>query len=145
MSKPKYDGKYVEILKWSKFNPRGDSKFPSWFRCENTLFFSPAFIDLDAQEICVALFVMCQVSAKNGEPTQIKTSHIARHARADHAKVESALDKLEQEGFLRLVDPKAVSAGPAPSVRDPVTFDWMGWPGGVTSGTTAPLGVTMKL
>ena len=112
MSKPKYDGKYVEILKWSKFNPRGDSKFPSWFRCENTLFFSPAFIDLDAQEICVALFVMCQVSAKNGEPTQIKTSHIARHARADHAKVESALDKLEQEGFLRLVDPKAVSAGP---------------------------------
>lgn len=95
----KYDGVLLKIDNWEQYNPRGDSKYPSWWRCQNNFFFSPTFSELDPEEVCAVIFLMCEVSRKNGSSYRIKTSYMARSARVPQNKVTSALDKLRAEGF----------------------------------------------
>lgn len=58
--------KYVlTIINWELYNPRGDLKYPSWFRLNHDFFENPNFWDFSNDERLVWICLLCMVSKAN--------------------------------------------------------------------------------
>ena len=90
----------IKITNWEKFNPRGDSKRPSWFRCENDFFTSQSIYGLTASQKLVWLLCMCLASKKNGGAITVLVSYAASLTGASESEVFEAIEKLEQRQCL---------------------------------------------
>lgn len=91
---------YVEILSWKKYNGRNDVDRPSWFRCQNSIFFDEKFNDFSLEEIGVFVFLMSYASTNQ---TGVFRNHVARlagFARTSETVFREALSKLEREGVI---------------------------------------------
>ena len=55
----------IEILNWEKYNPRGDTRRPSWFRFENSLIDDPQFFRWSAEEFKALVYILSMASRKN--------------------------------------------------------------------------------
>lgn len=93
----------IEILNYEKFNPRGDSKKPSWFRFENNFFFSQSMFDLSNDARLVWIFIICYASQKNAGSIQIDSAYISHHAKVSEKQVEEAVKKLEEKQCLKVI------------------------------------------
>lgn len=112
----KYDGATVEVINWEKYNPRGDSKRPSWFRLENNLAIGPAFFGLDCEQKWLWIVILSLVSQKNGEAITWNTGFIQATTGIKPKKQEETLDVFEQ--FVRLRVSRDVTLRDSPATNE---------------------------
>ena len=93
----KYDGALIEILGWEKYNPRSNSKRPSWFRFDHLFFSNQTFCEFTQLERLAVVFLWCQASQKNSKTILVKYSFITKQSGIAGSVIESCLRKLLQE------------------------------------------------
>ncbi len=86
----------IEILNWSKYNPRGDVKSPSWFRFENRLIESPDFYSWPGEHIKALLYILSQASKKNSAHVRIYAEHALRVALIKAKDLHATIEKLQE-------------------------------------------------
>lgn len=96
------EGAVIEVINWDKYNPRGDSKRPIWFRLENTIATGPAFFDFDCEQKWLWVFILSLVSQKNGEPIVWSTSFCQSLTKIKPSKQEETIDLYEKFARLRV-------------------------------------------
>lgn len=85
----------VEVLNWSKYNPRGDVKKPSWFRVDYGMLDDPDFYSFTHEEFKAWLYVLAQACRKNTGTIRVNYDHAERVSRLSRKGVDGALKKLE--------------------------------------------------
>lgn len=100
----KYDGWTIEVLNWKKFNPRTDVKASSWYRKAHLIHFDPAWGHFKAEELHVWDFFLALASMKNQSVFEYTPEILARAARVRIKVFESAVQKLERMGCVRVTD-----------------------------------------
>lgn len=98
----KYDGTTLEVVNWASYNPRTDSKKPSWFRLENNIATGPAFFGLDCEQKWLWIIILSLVSQKNGEPIVWNSNYIEAISGIKSKTQDSALEIFEQFSRLRV-------------------------------------------
>ena len=96
----KYDGATIEVVKWSVYNPRTDSKKPSWFRFENDLAIGSAFFGLDCEQKWLWVFILSLVSKANGDPITWNTAYCQQLTGIESKKQDETIEVFEK--FVRL-------------------------------------------
>jgi len=92
----------IQIKNYEKFNPRSDSKRPSWFRFENNFFFSQSMFDLSKDERLVWIFLLCYASGKNSGDIIINPLYVSQNTDVDLSCVTKTIDKLEERQCLTI-------------------------------------------
>lgn len=94
MAKSKFEGVAFKFSNWEKFNPRGETKKPSWFRMEKGFFSGPTFCEFDPLEKLIVVFLFCQACESNGKPIRIKGLHALQQTGVSVEILDSTLNKL---------------------------------------------------
>lgn len=87
-----YEGATLEVLNWDKYNPRTDSKKPSWFRLENNIATGPAFFGLDCEQKWLWVFILSLVSQNNGDPIVWNSAYCQQLTGIKQKKQDETLD-----------------------------------------------------
>jgi hypothetical protein len=87
-----YDGSTVEFVNWSSYNPRTDSKKPSWFRLDNTFLTGPKFFDLDAGQKLLGVLLMSLVSQSNGSPIALNYEYLSTFTKLSFDQISKAVE-----------------------------------------------------
>jgi hypothetical protein len=111
----------VSILNFQKFNPRKDSKRPTWFRMEHDLFEDSKFFDFSDSELRVWLYLLCRASREGvtGKVT-VNVDHAYRVGSISKESLYRTLKKLQERRVLTIHS----HAGRFETLRDlPATND----------------------
>jgi hypothetical protein len=98
-----YDAATLEIINWSKFNPRKDLKATTWFRLQNTLFEDPNLFEWSHSELLFWIYLLSLASKKQSGIIRLSYAHATRIGRFEVADVESAIQKLIELECVRIV------------------------------------------
>lgn len=92
----------IEILNWSKYNPRKDVKKPTWFRFEHDFFHDWKFFGFTHEERCFWMYLLCQASAvdRHGFVT-INVAHVQHVAGVSIECIRMALTKLKRNQVVK--------------------------------------------
>ncbi len=93
----------ITIINWERYNPRTDTKRPSWFRCENNLLTWAERIGLDNDGILVWIYLKCTASQFNKPSWEYRPAMIAKYANVSIIKVEQAIRTLERAESVRVI------------------------------------------
>ncbi len=110
------DGATIEVLKWSEYNPRTDSKKPSWFRVENSMATDATFFDLDCEQKWLWIVILSLVSQKNGQTIVWNSSFIHNLTRISKKKQDDTIDIFEK--FARLRVTRKVTSRDSPATNE---------------------------
>lgn len=95
-----FDGATLEIINWDKYNPRTDSKKPSWFRMDNTFLTGPKYFDLTAGQKLLGALLMSLVSQQNGSPITLNYPYLNTFTNLTDDEITEALEKyIHRETF----------------------------------------------
>ena len=86
----------IEIINWSRHNPRSSIKAPRWFALSNRLFEDPDFYDFSHSEIIVWMYILCQASQKNSAFITVRFAHAMKIASIKQNVLTKTLEKLEK-------------------------------------------------
>lgn len=87
-----YDGAFIEFVNWRGYNPRSDSKKPTWFRLDNDFVTGPKFFALNGAQKLLGVMLMGLVSQKNGGSIQIDYSYCKTFTGLDDSGISEAID-----------------------------------------------------
>lgn len=107
----------IEVLNWAKYNPRTDSKKPTWFRLDNDLATGPGFFDLDSEQKWLWVVILSLVSQKNGQVILWNFRYIATITKISEKKQIQTIDIFEKFGRLRVSRKVTSRDSPATNVR----------------------------
>lgn len=88
----------VEILNWSKHQPRKDIKHPSWFAMSNRILEDSKLFGLSGDEWHALLYIFCQASQQNSGNVKINLAHADRICSIKKKTMLSALSRLCDAG-----------------------------------------------
>jgi hypothetical protein len=97
-----YDGVTVEIVNWAEYNPRTDSKKPSWFRMENNFITGPKFFCLSAGQKLLGVLIFSLVSQSNGKPFLIDYSYLRTFTGLSDDEISKAIEIYIDKETLRV-------------------------------------------
>ena len=109
----KYDGATIEVVNWLEYNPRMDSKKPTWFRFENSIATGSGFSDLSAEQKWLWVFILSLVSQANGQPIVWKSIYCQKMTGISIKKQDSTIEILEK--FVRLRVSREVTLRDSPA------------------------------
>lgn len=72
----KYDGASVEVVNWFEYNPRSETKYPTWFRFENGLATSEKLFGLTCEQKWLWVVILSLLSRKNGQAITWNSSYV---------------------------------------------------------------------
>lgn len=133
----------VTILNWKKFNPRDDLKYPTWFRCEKSLFDNHELCEFSNEELLAWLYLKCLATDKKSDTITIGWAHIKRVNRFRAQEMLSALEKLESFKIVQ-VSVQMPYGICTESVRDPnstVRYGTDGTDDTIRDGKQNPIGL----
>jgi hypothetical protein len=90
----KYDGYTLEILNWEKYNPRFDSKKPSWFRMEANFATSQEYFGLTPAQKWAWIVIMCSACQSNGKPLTLRYDWLKVFTELDGPEIDDLIDFL---------------------------------------------------
>jgi hypothetical protein len=97
-----FDGASIEVLNWDRFNPRTDSKKPSWFRLENSIATGSSFFGLDCEQKWLWIFILSLTSQSNGEEIRWNAAYVQAHTGIKPSKQFETLEMFEKLDRLRV-------------------------------------------
>lgn len=86
-----YDGARIEVVNWTKYNPRTTSKKPSWFRLDNNFLTGQKYFDLNASEKLLGVLLMSLVSQANGAPIVLNYDYLKTFTKLSDEAISKAL------------------------------------------------------
>lgn len=93
----------IEIVNWSKYNPRNDVGHSSWFRLENNFWFDPAISLLDNCGKLTWIYLLSNAGLQRSYRVAIDFQMVCAITRARKRKVVSILEQLETTGKIKIV------------------------------------------
>jgi hypothetical protein len=112
-----YDGATIEVVNWDKYNPRTDSKKPSWFRFENTIATGPSFFGLDAEQKWLWVFILSLVSQANGAGVVWNSAYAQQLTGVKPKKQDETIEIFEKFARLRVSREVTERVSPATNER----------------------------
>lgn len=88
----KYDGATIEIKNWREFNPRFNSKKPSWFRLEHDIGTGSNLFGLNCEYRWMWIVILCQFSHENGAPIKWNPSYVEAMTGVGESTQTKAID-----------------------------------------------------
>jgi hypothetical protein len=98
----------VKILKWEKFNPRKDVKRPHWFALDNDLVEDDSFFSFNHGEFKTWIYLLSKASKKQNPEIEVFFDAAFRKANISKDDFISALEKLEQNGAVKVTRTESV-------------------------------------
>lgn len=92
----------IEVINWDKFNPRTDSKKPTWFRFENDLATGPTFYGLDSEQKWLWVIILSLVSQKNGQAIKWNYRYVESISGISKDKQDKSMNIFEEFSRLRV-------------------------------------------
>ena len=92
----------MEIAGWADFNPRKNSKKPSWFRLDHDMLESPEFSDFSHGELVAWIYILSQASKKSNGQVVVFLDHAHRVRGLCDDDFLDAIEKLEELGHLKV-------------------------------------------
>jgi len=92
----------ISINNWEKYNPRSDRKNYSWFRFENDFFHDQRVFVLDDRQQNLLIYLMCEVSKKNGEAIELLTSYVCAMRKCTEEELIQDIQAVAEIGFLTI-------------------------------------------
>jgi len=92
----------IEILNWTTYNPRTDSKKPTWFRLENDIATGPGFFELDCEQKWLWVVILSLVSQKNGQEIEYNSKYVKQITGISIDKQHNTIDIFEKFARLRV-------------------------------------------
>lgn len=111
----------LEVCNWEKYNPRGDSSRPSWFRMENNIATGDAFFGLDCEQKWLWVFILSLVSQRNGKSILWNAAYCTAMTGIAENKQTETIGIFEKYGRLRVTRARPVRDEPATNERTNVT------------------------
>ncbi len=111
----------VEVINWALYNPRTDSKRPTWFRVDNDFATGPGFFEFDCEQKWLWVVILSLVSQKNGQPITWSSAYIESITGIKEKKQLQTIEKFEQFSRLRVsrdITSSNISNLPATNERD---------------------------
>lgn len=98
----KYDGAEVQVINWKDYNPRVDSKRPSWFRVEIDTVLGDKFFGLNCEFKWLWMIILAKTMKGWGKPFQWKSDYIEAITGIIPASQDKILDQLVILGSISL-------------------------------------------
>lgn len=111
----------IEIINWAKYNPRTDSKKPTWFRVDNDLATGPGFHGLDCEHKWLWIIILSLVSQKNGQQISWNFGYVESISGIKKKKQIETIEMFEQFSRLRVSREVTSRYSPATNERTNVT------------------------
>lgn len=86
----------IRFKNWNKFNPRGESKRPNWFRMDNAILDHEDLFDLSSDQFRALVFLFCQASKKNSDTVRIRFAHALDKYKIKSDVIMSTILRLKQ-------------------------------------------------
>ena len=103
-AKYKYDGALIEVINWANYNPRNDSKKPSWFRMNNNFLIDSKIFSLKCDQKLLWISILAQVSEQNGKEFSISFEILKFLTQISVARQNQTIELFEQLGLVRIVN-----------------------------------------
>lgn len=85
----------IEVVNWSKYNPRTDVNHSSWFRLENTFWFDPAISRLDNDGKMVWVMLLATASKQGSGVFDLDCVLVASILKISEEKLQTVIADLE--------------------------------------------------
>lgn len=112
----KYENAIIEVVNWDKYNPRTDSKKPTWFRLDNDVALGDGFHGLTCEQKWVWIVVLSLASKKNGSKFTWNSAYVEAVAGIKPKVQEQALEIFEK--FVRLRVSRDVTLRDSPATNE---------------------------
>lgn len=100
VSKYKYDGALITVVNWEKYNPRTDSKRPSWLRLDNNFLSDFRIFELKPNQKLMWIALLSQISAMNNSKFRISFRFMKNLIQISEAKQNQAIEIFEKLGLI---------------------------------------------
>lgn len=94
----------IDIVNWSKYNPKRDQVSYSWFRMNNDFFLSADLFGLTSDQKLVWVVLLCLASKSNSSTFEVNPDFIAHHLSIKKSVVVQALELLCERGLATIGD-----------------------------------------
>ncbi len=94
----------IEIINWSKFNPRSTIVTPRWFAMTNRLFEDTKMHDFSHGEIVCWIYILSYASQANSSVVSLSFSHAAKFGSIKRQLLVDTINKLEKLQCIQLRD-----------------------------------------
>lgn len=91
----------VEVVNWSKYNPRMDSKKPNWFRVDTDVVLGDRFFGLDCDHRWLWIYILAIAMKHQGAPFLWHFQYCAALTGISPAKQRQALDVFKKSQRIR--------------------------------------------
>lgn len=108
----KYDGATIEIVNWGKYNPRLDSKRPSWFRLETSFVTGQECFDLPPNQKWGWVTLMSAACEKNGMPFTLRYKWLRFFTTLVDDEIDELIDFFIGKGALRVTRASVAQESP---------------------------------
>lgn len=91
----------LEIINWSKYNPRKDYKRPHWFAMSNRVLEDESLYELSGDEFKAWVYILCKASQLNSGSVKIYFKHAERVSGIERHVLSSSIEKLIKAECIR--------------------------------------------
>ncbi len=95
----------IEIVNWSKYQPRHDIKSTSWFRLENTFWLDPTLTPLDSDGKLVWIVLLSLASQRQSAVFEVDLMFVRRAIGVRMKKLIETLEHFQANGKIRITPP----------------------------------------
>ena len=92
----------ISIPKWTEYNPRTDSKRPSWFRLENSLALGSGLFGLDSEQKWLWVVILSLISEGNGAPIEWNSGYVGAMTGIKEKRQMETIEIFEKREWLRV-------------------------------------------
>lgn len=92
----------IEVINWSRYNPRKDHKHPRWFAFSNDFFNDPKFYSFTHSEIVGWIYILCMASKENSSMVKLYFDHMQYATKTTKAEITVLFKKLEKHQCIQV-------------------------------------------
>lgn len=90
----------VEIINWSKYNPRSDRKITVWFRFQNDFFLSQDLWGLNDAARLTFLFLLCEASKRQSAAVRLSIDYVCTQRGRNRKQILEDIQCLADRGVV---------------------------------------------
>lgn len=90
----------VEIINWSKYNPRSDRKITVWFRFQNDFFLSQDLWGLNDAARLTFLFLLCEASKRQSAAVRLSIDYVCTQRGRNRKQIIEDIQCLADRGVV---------------------------------------------
>lgn len=94
----------IEVLSWSKYNPRKDIKSMPWFKLQSDIGYSEDLFELKPEQKWLWIFILSTCARKLSGTIKLSIDYITHYSGVDKEIIEETLQVFGTIGLVRITD-----------------------------------------